>query len=71
MDIDIKKLKEDAHGQEVKDEINSVVEDAKVNDITGTPTFVFGMKKFVGINSFPEYRQQIINLGGREKQNHG
>ncbi len=71
LDIDIKKLKEDAHGQEVKDEINSVVEDAKVNDITGTPTFVFGMKKFVGINSFPEYRQQIINLGGREKQNHG
>lgn len=71
LDIDIKKLKQDSHGQEVKDEIKNNIEYANKNNIYGTPTFIFGVKKNIGIGSYPEYKQQIIDYGGREKQNNG
>lgn len=65
LDFDIKKLKEDANSEEIKTElINSVLE-ADSKQVDGTPTLFIGMKKLVGVGSYFEVKNVIIEQGGK------
>ena len=70
LDLDIKKLKEDAHSEQIKKEIQDTIKFADSQDITGTPTFVIGVNKILGINSYGDFKKYIIEQGGKEKINH-
>ena len=69
LDIDVKKLKEDANSEETKEEIKAAVQDADNNLIDSTPTLIIGMNKLIGVGSYPDFKQAIIALGGIEKTN--
>ncbi len=71
LNFDVKKLKEDANSEEIKNEIKNGVLDADSKDIVGTPTLFIGMRKEVGVGSYPELKQIIIQEGGKEKPIHG
>ncbi len=71
LEFDVKKLKEDANSEEIKIEIKDSIADADSKEINGTPTLYIGMKKQVGIGSYPEFKQIVIEQGGKEKANHG
>ena len=70
LDLDIKRLKEDANSQQVKNEIQEMIRYADSQNITGTPTFVIGVNKKIGIDSYGEFKKYIIEQGGKEKINH-
>ena len=70
LDLDIKKLKEDANSEQVKNEIQEMIKYADSQAITGTPTFVIGVNKKIGIDSYGEFKKYIIEQGGKEKLNH-
>ena len=70
LELDIKKLKEDAHSEQIKKEIQDTIKFADSQDITGTPTFVIGVNKILGINSYGDFKKYIIEQGGKEKINH-
>lgn len=67
LDFDIKQLKTDAHSEEVKQEIVDSIKLADSKRISGTPTIYIGMRKLIGINSYPDFKQVIIEQGGKEK----
>lgn len=67
LDFDIKKLKEDANSEEIKNEIKSSVADADSKQVDGTPTLFIGMRKVVGAGSYPEMRNIVIEQGGKLK----
>lgn len=69
--FDVKKLQQDAHSAEVAEELEKSVEYADSKGITGTPTLIIGMQTHMGASIYPEFKQMIIDAGGREKQNHG
>ena len=50
-------------------EVNN--EEIKLIAPTGTPTLFIGMRKEIGVGSYPELKQIVINEGGKEKANHG
>ena len=68
LDFDIKKLKEDANSEEIAEELQESIKEADSKGITGTPTFLIGMRKIMGIGSYPALKQAVIEQGGREKQ---
>ena len=70
LDLDIKRLKEDANSLQVKNEIQEMIRYADSQNITGTPTFVIGVNKKIGIDSYAEFKKYIIEQGGKEKLNH-
>ncbi len=67
LDFDIKKLKEDANSEEIKNEIASSIADADSKQVDGTPTLFIGMRKVVGAGSYPEMRNIVIEQGGKLK----
>ncbi len=67
-DFDIKKLTSDARGDEVKKEIEEIVQKADSDGVEGTPTFFVGMKKILGIGSYFEFRNIIQSQGGKLKK---
>lgn len=71
LDFDIKKLKEDANSEEIKQEITDSVAEADKNEIVGTPTLIIGINKILGVGTYPEFKEKVIELGGIEKENHG
>ncbi len=66
-DFDIKKLIEDARSEAIKEEIEKSIKEADTKKVDGTPTMFIGMRKLVGIGSYPELKQIIIQQGGKEK----
>lgn len=70
LDFNIKQLKTDAHSEEVAKEIANNIKMADAENINGTPTLFIGMRRVMGVNSYPEFRQWIIEQGGIEKKNH-
>ena len=68
LDFDIKKLKEDANSEKIAEELQESIKEADSKGITGTPTFLIGMRKIMGIGSYPALKQAVIEQGGREKQ---
>ncbi len=71
LNFDIKKLKADAHSAEIETEIKDGIADADSKEINGTPTLFIGMRKEIGVGSYPELKQVIIDEGGIEKEIHG
>ncbi len=71
LDFDIKKLKEDANSEEVKQEIKDSIAEADTKKVDGTPTMFIGIKQILGVDSYPKFKQLVIEQGGREKANHG
>ncbi len=71
IDIDIRKLKADAHSDDVKKEVEASIKEGDLREINGTPTLFIGLKKLFGIGSYPEFKEIVIEQGGREKPNHG
>ncbi len=71
IDIDIRKLKADAHSEEVKQEVADSIKEADSRGIDGTPTLFIGLKKIEGIGPYPDFKNIIIEQGGKEKKNHG
>ena len=67
LDIDVKKLKEDANSEDIKEELKESVADADSKGVTGTPTLFIGVKQLVGVGTYPEFVQVIINQGGIKK----
>ncbi len=70
LDFDIKKLKEDANSEEIKQEITDSIKSADERNINGTPTLFIGMRYMNGVGSYPELKEVVIEQGGREKANH-
>ena len=71
LDFDIKKLKQDANSEEIAKEVQNSIADADSKEISGTPTMYIGLKKQIGIGTYPEFKQMVIEQGGKEKANHG
>ena len=70
VDFDIRKLKEDAHSNEIKEEIKKSIEFADSKNVDGTPTLYIGIRKILGISSYPELKKIVIEQGGKEKIKH-
>lgn len=68
VDFDIAKLKNDANSEEMKKEIADSIKEADIREVTATPTLFIGIRKLVGVGSYPELRQIVIQQGGKEKQ---
>ena len=65
--FNIKKLKEDANSEEIKNELKEGILEADSKDVNVTPTIFIGIKKIEGIPSYPEFEQIIIQQGGIKK----
>jgi len=61
INIDINRLKIDAHSEEAKRSLADDVNMANNLNINATPTFFIGMKKYEGIMPYPELKQTIID----------
>lgn len=70
LDFDIKKLKQDANSEEIKQEVKDSIAEADTKDIQGTPTMFIGIKRVMGVDSYPDFKQIVIEQGGREKADH-
>ena len=68
LDFDIKKLKQDANSEEMKEEIQNSIKEADSKEINVTPTLFIGMKKQLGVNSYPDLRQTVLEQGGKLKE---
>lgn len=68
LDFDIKKLKTDANGEEVKNKISELIGNADAESIEGTPTLIIGVKHYVGVTNFEDFKKIIIENGGKQKQ---
>lgn len=66
-DFDVKKLKEDANSEEVKNVIAHNVKEADKLEIIGTPTIIVGMKKLLGVGSYQQLREDVKSQGGKLK----
>ena len=68
IDFDIKKLKEDANSEEIKEELQNSIKFADKNEVNSTPTLYLGIHKTIGVPSYLELKQRLIELGGIEKK---
>ena len=69
LDIDVKRLKEDAISEDVKKQIAESIAEADSKNVTGTPTLFIGMKHLVGVGTYPQFLQLIMEQGGVQKNN--
>lgn len=69
INFDIKKLKQDANSEEIKKEIEESIKNADAHQVTGTPTLYIGVRTILGISSYPQFKQIVIEQGGRERKN--
>lgn len=71
LDLDIKKLKDDANSEETKQELKENIKLADSKGVKGTPTIYVGLKQIFGIGTYPEFVQTVIEQGGvrKNKQN--
>ena len=65
-DFDVKKLKEDANSEAIAKEIADSIKNADEKEVVGTPTLFIGIRKLVGIGSYPDLKQLVIMQGGKE-----
>ena len=60
INLNIEQLKKDAYSPEVKEELNQDIEKARRLNITATPTYIIGIKKYEGLMPYPELRDVVI-----------
>ncbi len=66
-ELNINQLKEDANSEAINNEIAQSIKEADSKQIDGTPTIYIGIRKIVGIGSYPELKKLVIEQGGKEK----
>ena len=64
LNMDIKKLKEDAASEDVKQELALMLKEAEEKGIDGTPSLFIGIKKQTGAGTYPELVKTIQEQGG-------
>lgn len=67
LDIDIDKLKKDAHSKEVKNAIQYDIQFAVANKQIGTPALKMGDDFEMGVRGYHELKKWIIEHGGKPK----
>lgn len=67
LDFDIKKLKQDANSDEIKNEIVKSIAEADSKEVSGTPTLFIGVRKIIGVGSYPALKQIVLEQGGKLK----
>jgi len=60
INLDIDQLKKDAYSPEVKEGLNQDIERARNLNITATPTYIIGIKKYEGLMPYPELRDTVL-----------
>ena len=60
INLDIDQLKKDAYSPEVKAGLESDIERARNFNITATPTYIIGIKKYEGIMPYPELKETVL-----------
>ena len=65
--LDINKLQEDANSLETMHKIQKDIDEAYSNRINGTPSTVINGKSHIGIRSYSQLKQWVIDEGGIEK----
>ena len=69
LELDIEKLKKDAHSKEIKDKLKSEVEAANNMEISGTPTYIINGKKYQGFfKNYADLEKIIKDAGAVEKK---
>lgn len=65
--LDTEKLKKDAASEEVKQRIQSDIEEATSRGINGTPATVIGTQVYIGIRQYDELKKLFINAGAEKR----
>ena len=65
--FDLKKLREDANSEEIKEELKQSILEADAKNIKVTPTIFIGMKKLEGVGPYQELEKIVIEQGGIKK----
>jgi len=60
INLDIDQLKKDAYSSEVKQGLEADIERARNFNITATPTYIIGIKKYEGIMPYPELKETVL-----------
>lgn len=60
INLDIDRLKKDAASPEVREELKADLETAQNMNITATPTYIIGIKKYEGIMPYPQLRDTVL-----------
>ncbi|HBG49990.1 MAG TPA: hypothetical protein DDW90_10970 [Cyanobacteria bacterium UBA9971] len=60
INLDIDQLKKDAYSPEVKAGLEADIERARNFNITATPTYIIGIKKYEGIMPYPELKDTVL-----------
>lgn len=60
INLDIEQLKKDAYSKEVKEGLLQDIERAHSLNITATPTYIIGIKKYEGLMPYPELRDTVL-----------
>ena len=67
MNLDINKLQDDANSLDTMHKIQKDIDEEYSFGINGTPSTVINAKSKVGIKSYSELKQWVIDAGGIEK----
>lgn len=67
LDLDTEKLKRDANSEEVKQRIQSDIEEATSRGINGTPATVIGSNVHIGIRQYDELKRMFIEAGAEKR----
>ena len=65
--FDVNKLKEDANSEEIANELQAEIEATERLEINSTPTIIIGVKRFLGAQSYPEFKEMLLQMGATEK----
>ncbi len=67
LNLDIEKLKRDANSEEIKQRIQSDIEEATSRGIAGTPSTVIGSNVYVGIRQYDEFKRMFTEAGAEKR----
>lgn len=60
LNLDIEQLQKDAASPEVREGLKSDLEKAQSLNVTATPTYIIGIKKYEGIMPYPQLRDTVL-----------
>ena len=60
INLDIEQLKKDAHSPEIKKALAEDINKARDLNITATPTYTIGIKKYEGLMPYPELKDTVL-----------
>jgi len=60
VNLNITQLKKDAYSPEVKEALKEDIEKARSYNVSATPTYIIGIKKYEGLMPYPELRDTVL-----------